>query len=236
MSWLLRRVLIVWSILLVISITAILLARQIRVPGALQAFGFEVCDGEPCFRGIMPGMNWETAQGRFADGTIFNPSLTEFKVGSNLIAVRHEDDVVSQIKLSTRNSGKTEERMTIGAVIAHYGPPCAVRIKEKEQRMWELRYPNSLVEVVLIPAPEELGPALRKFGVSNAVVKGALTEPKLRLHMDLPIYTFTIHAPTPCKLVRDDLNGVWHGLTTSDVYQVLFHRSAPAEQKATVKQ
>jgi len=137
---------------------------------------------------------------------------------------------VSQIKVVTMNSGSSEKRMTVGAIIAHYGPPCAVRINEKDERSWEFSYPNSLVEVVLIPGKEELGPALRKFGVPNATIKGVLTEPKLRLHMDLPVRTFTVRAPTPCKVAYNDLNGRWHGLTTSDLYRALYRRSAAVGQ------
>jgi hypothetical protein len=230
MGWLLRRVLTVWFVLIGSCTAAVVLARVAQAPGALQAFGFDVCEGVPCFWGIKPGMSWEAVQARAADGKGLTPNLMEFEIGNHRIAVRQDQGTVSQIKVLTMNSGRSQDRMTIGAIIAQYGPPCAVRINERDDRSWEISYPNSVIEVVLIPAKEELGIALRKIGVSNTFIRGALTEPKLRLYSDLPVHTFTVRPSTPCKVVRNDLNGTWRGLTTADAYRALYRRSASVRQ------
>jgi hypothetical protein len=226
MGWLLRRVLTVGFVLFGTCIVAIVVARISRAPGPLQAFGFDVCDGEPCFWGIRLGMDWQTVQAKTTEDQQLFSNLVEFEIENHVIAVRQDKGTVSQIKLSTRNSGTRAGRLTVGAIIAQYGPPCAVKINEIDKRKWEFSYPNSLVEMILIPGPEELGPALRKFGVPNSFIKNAITEPRLRLHMDLPVQTFTVHATKQCKVVHNALNGAWRGLTTSDIYQALYRRSA----------
>jgi hypothetical protein len=51
MNWLLRRVLALWLILAVMFAATLLIARLNRTPNTLQALGFDLCDGEPCFWG-----------------------------------------------------------------------------------------------------------------------------------------------------------------------------------------
>jgi hypothetical protein len=67
MMWLARRVVALGVLLLAVSASVIVVARQIREPSQLQALGFDVCDGEPCWRGIRPGMDWATVRAMFPD-------------------------------------------------------------------------------------------------------------------------------------------------------------------------
>src|SRR6266849_4982225 len=58
MTWLIQRLLIVWLIFCVVCAATIALGRLDHTPTTLQTLGFDTCDGDPCFRGLKPGMDW----------------------------------------------------------------------------------------------------------------------------------------------------------------------------------
>jgi hypothetical protein len=79
MRWLLRRVLALWLISVVLGGMVALLVRLNREPGPLQALGFDVCDGEPCFRGIKVGTGWKEAKSRIPDLVIDDAPERRYK-------------------------------------------------------------------------------------------------------------------------------------------------------------
>src|SRR5688572_23445239 len=68
--WLVRRVSLISAVLLIIAVGVVVIARVNRSPNRLQALGFDVCEGEPCWRGIRPGMDWETVRNMFPNARI----------------------------------------------------------------------------------------------------------------------------------------------------------------------
>src|SRR5258708_5488550 len=65
MTWLIRRLLILWLIFCIVCAAAIALGRLDHTPTTLQTLGFDTCDGEPCFRGLKIGANWAKVQSIF---------------------------------------------------------------------------------------------------------------------------------------------------------------------------
>jgi hypothetical protein len=68
--WLVRRVILVTVFLAVLCAGVVLVARANRTPSRLQALGFDVCEGEPCWRGIRPGMDWALVREMFPNARI----------------------------------------------------------------------------------------------------------------------------------------------------------------------
>src|SRR5689334_8505855 len=55
----------------------------------LLDYGYEVCDGQPCFMGVMPGMDWTTALATFkARGLdITSGFTTSARINGNLVVI-----------------------------------------------------------------------------------------------------------------------------------------------------
>jgi hypothetical protein len=182
MRWLVRRVLVLWVIMLVLCGAVALLVRLNREPGPLQALGFDMCDGEPCWRGIKPGTDWEEARSRIPDLVIDDVPERRYKATLALTIPLPEPVIVTEkdgsrveklggpvprpkpLYLVADQDGKTVEALwferlhlephsvTLGNVVAKYGPPCKVEINRLTSP-WIVRlfysrfYAQTMVEV-----------------------------------------------------------------------------------------
>src|SRR3954452_17027042 len=65
MKWFVVQALVLSLIVTTLCAAAIGVGRLDHTPSPLQAVGLGICGGEPCFRGIKPGMGWSVVQKQF---------------------------------------------------------------------------------------------------------------------------------------------------------------------------
>ncbi|MCC7446954.1 MAG: hypothetical protein IT324_06020 [Anaerolineae bacterium] len=122
MRWLLKRALLLWLALIALCAAGVGIGKLDRTPDTLQTLGFDVCDGEPCFRGIKPGMSWEDVQKRF-------PDMID---GVQVFIAEIEVNIFPSTDSSTVSSIMVRQRgnlpFTVGNIVAKYGLPCRVFI------------------------------------------------------------------------------------------------------------
>lgn len=126
--WLLRRVLTIWLVLAVIGAGVVLIARANSAPNRLQALGFDLCGGNPCFRGIKPGAVW-TEVSRLLPNVVSAFPMLEFPINrvDNTSAVFYPSrngKVVETIELKLGIG--LQHGLTIGDVVARLGQPCRI--------------------------------------------------------------------------------------------------------------
>jgi hypothetical protein len=156
MRWLLTRVLAIWLLVFVLCGTVALLVRLNREPGPLEALGFDVCDGEPCFRGIKAGMNWEEAKRHLpnAEHVEDDPNHMTLSLGTpeflNITVQRSNDGLVENVYAGETNRMKWPF-IRAGDVILLYGSPCRVTVVHKGEIFLTatLIYPNQVFELRL---------------------------------------------------------------------------------------
>ncbi|MEP7287508.1 MAG: hypothetical protein ABI947_17255 [Chloroflexota bacterium] len=126
MIWLLRRVLILELILAGVCGAVVLIAQQNHTPDLLQRLDFGVCDGEPCWRGIKPGMAWDKVQnydlmldGKSRQYAVHLPPISGIRFDPD-----EREAKISGITIEF-DSGPALP-LTLGEVITRYGSPCRV--------------------------------------------------------------------------------------------------------------
>src|SRR5689334_22920162 len=68
MKWFLTRLSILWLVLALLCAVAVCAGRLDHSPTKSQALGFDVCDGEPCIRGLKSDMDLLTVKKMFPEG------------------------------------------------------------------------------------------------------------------------------------------------------------------------
>src|SRR5436190_4029156 len=107
MRWLIRRLLIVWLVFCIVCAAAITLGRLDHTPTTLQTLGFDTCDGDPCFRGLKPGMDWDKARALLSKANLMRRSLESptIDLGSKIELTQTDDNKsISSIELSASHS------------------------------------------------------------------------------------------------------------------------------------
>jgi hypothetical protein len=204
MRWLVRRVLALWLIMLVLCGTVALLVRLNREPGPLQALGFDVCDGEPCWRGIKMGMALTEVQEQIPEGIY---SGQYFTVPLNLAGNHHvilqsiEGGKILQLYIHG-SSGLMHPTypITPGQMIAIYGMPCRVDFVEVNDNLFsfEIWYPRMVARYGNATDPTQLDS---------------------RIQLDISAYEFWIYDEIGdvCHEIAPTI-GRWHGFASSKVY------------------
>jgi hypothetical protein len=110
------------------ALTAVALGigRASAATAALDAAGFDLCDGEPCFRGLVPGHSaWAQASGGAIIGEA--ESFVEFVYwGRNKAAAEYVSDVYGGALILVRLTAVGKAQLPAGEFILRYGRPCAV--------------------------------------------------------------------------------------------------------------
>jgi hypothetical protein len=215
MGWLLRRVLTIWFILIGSCAAAVLLARVIQAPGALQALGFDVCDGEPCFRGVKPGTDWAKVE-RLLPDVVRERSFLVLPINAagikSVVFERNNnaERIVGLIALSSARPNK-EYPFTPAAMISRFGPPCRVQFFEIDDLLMAVYmvYPTM---VVTFP---------------NWASSNRSPSPDFRFRLDMPAYEFWIKTgpPETCQMATNKF-GTWQGFTTASVYYARYRRAS----------
>jgi hypothetical protein len=203
MRWLVRRVLMLWLIMLVLCGTVALVVRLNREPGPLQALGFDVCEGEPCFRGIKVGMDWAEVTKRLPtvnfDGTSFVLPLNTPEIQHVLLQKSTDGTKVAAIVILNTRFERVSP-LSPRSIVALYGLPCRIdlfTVNGREERI-EMRYPGIVVMYAYEEAPTHLDS---------------------RVQLDMPVLGFWIFEAHPevCNEVAAR-TGTWHGFASADTY------------------
>lgn len=146
---------------LVICLAALLTASLTLAHGSsgtlLTMSGFAVCDGYPCYDGIIPGLTtWAQAKLIFRENARENPnrnfSVLTLEENSAPITFYSHGDMVGFIGA---NYWKGKLPMTVGQLTAIFGLPCAVRVVVDDQGapqyIQALHYPTTTVFVGYLP-------------------------------------------------------------------------------------
>jgi len=167
MIWIIRRLLIIWLIFCVVCAAAIALGRLDHTPTTLQTLGFDTCDGDPCFRGLKPGMDWAKVQ------TLSNTSCgncleiqTLSLGGTTEIYPTDDKKYIRFISLSSLALIDKVSSISAGVLLSQYGPPCRVFLQYvagDEPDSIILIYPNfeAFVDVVAADSSHSNDPRLR---------------------------------------------------------------------------
>jgi hypothetical protein len=130
MMRLMRRVVVMWLVLSVLSASVVVVARLNRVPSRLQAFGFDLCAGEPCWRGLKPGISVDALRSAFPD---FNANLGILNLRQGRWSVSAEVSgnraIVQYMYVSILRPNPS---LPVGAgeIVERFGAPCGIGLDE----------------------------------------------------------------------------------------------------------
>jgi hypothetical protein len=205
MGWLVRRAMVMWVILIVICAGVIGIMRANAGQDKLQAFGFEMCNGEPCFRGIKVGMPWSEALRLSQDATEVGPPIVfDFsKVGEGVDVAIYPSDNKKAVEAIILATSRTYYRLLAKDIVQHFGNPCRVELKGDRNGVYgaELVYPRL-----------KAGVLLQEFRIATDSKVWAIT---------IKNYYESDACFGPPELQVDS----WHGFTSVDMY-VAPHRRA----------
>jgi hypothetical protein len=225
MLWLIPRVLVLWLALIAICVAGIGIGRLDHTPDALQVLGFDVCDGEACFRGVKPGMPWTKAQEKFPNALVW-PRALGFLLSPEILAdvmVTQSEDGATVDSIFGPTHQVELPRIELGTIVARYGAPCRVVLgytnvydTDTPTRMG-LIYPTFTVQVSFEPITK----ANAQFVRSN-----------YRLQSNMPIEAFRIYKPDPSNtcVSRLPFFGSWYGFTLFEIYEYHILNASGSEQ------
>jgi hypothetical protein len=139
--WLMRRVMVLILVLAVLCAGAVVVARANRTPSPLQALGFGMCDGEPCWRGIKPGMKWEALK-TVGSARLGNPYEWSFRLNEQppvawiSIGRSVDPNIIGTMSVLPDTVGPLP--ISVSDWVIQYGPPCSVLITGSQ---WRMMYP-----------------------------------------------------------------------------------------------
>jgi len=199
MRWFLKRVLIGWLALIAVCVAGVMIGKLDHAPDTLQALGFVVCDGEPCFQGIKPGMNWNEARKRLPETAVSGKHLVwpVKMMNIEVVIISPSRDGSSVQEISIIGSGSFFP-ITAGQIVAHYGSPCGVSM---EGAAITLLYPTLTINVA--------DSGLNRPNNFQLQVISPVSE------LDILI---KISAHESCNSSTGMFSGVWHGFTSTNVY------------------
>ncbi len=161
MLWFMRRLWIVFLILVPTCAVVVVIARREPVPDSLQSFGFDDCRGQPCLRGVSVGMSRDQMLTRFPDATpssvLENLWIVPFdrvKFGINPVGATpwkyslwlSSSQILERIDLYYTY----EMKMPIGSFLAQYGNPCRVSLEDtKNDLIVRFHYPYFAAQTIL---------------------------------------------------------------------------------------
>jgi hypothetical protein len=119
------------TVILSAVFAALLLSVRINAqsrlpPNSLQSLGFDICNGKPCFRGLVPGrVSKDVAATVLAEFAVLDPTYGYWQAfdGNKLYFNTSDVGIVSEIVVTL-----AKPQVTLGTVIAAYGIPCNVSI------------------------------------------------------------------------------------------------------------
>lgn len=220
MRWLVRRVLAMWLMLVIVCIAGIVAGRLDPTHNTLQRFGFSLCDGEVCFRGIKADTELRIARNLLPqaverDGSLKLPVNSEIMLDIIIYDPKSYGNIVMPTQISAYDpSGTLIFPVTVGDVIAQYGAPCRIDVSFSSNEEFFV-YPTTLMVV-----------AYSIYG-QNAGLWGA------RLNPDSPVgrlYLVKTGSYGKCDDSVSETGGIWQGFTSIAVYRDRFKRAVDQKQ------
>jgi hypothetical protein len=215
MKWLLSYAVAASALLLVICSTVVVIARANAAPSTLRALGFELCDGEPCFRGVKPGLRWmeipralpnAVSEAQWLRLPASAPGITGITIHQTIrgpgLYVMFRDE-----------KGRGFNPFTLREIVQHFGTPCRVQILFDTQigqpAAVRLDYPKVTIDIQLT-LHRDSKKTLRYDGrlqMNSGTGGGILLLPDV-----------------PCDRPVDLFSGRWYGFTSADIYLDRFRR------------
>jgi hypothetical protein len=203
--WLVRRVIALILVLVVLCAGVVMITRLNPTPSRLQALGFDVCDGEPCWRGIKPGMDGTFLRSKLPNLGRSGGDLEEAKDGSVVSVVF--SDTASTIDSVSLFSGDITFSLpiTIGDIVGQLGTPC--RAFNPQRQIIHLIYRTLTISIYMDNSADP------------------------RLEANSPPYIISLNRGGflgGCS--RASSSEKWHGLTSVAVYEAHFRRAKRSTQ------
>jgi hypothetical protein len=207
MNWMIRRVFVIWLTLCMLCTAAIALGHLDHTPNALQRLGFDVCDGDPCFRGVKLGMEWGKVKELFPNISMtgyFAELPNNIGDGINLgFELTGDLKSIDGFGIVTTSQATTDLPIKVQDVISQHGPPCGVMYYTDD-------FPGSVVLV---------------YPMISVVVdtwKGDYHETRLQWTSTVTSFIITEkdqgYWGTCSDLTNDDF-GPWRGFTSVEIYR-----------------
>jgi len=131
---------------------AILVGRANSQPDQLQALGFGLCNGNPCYRGLTPGMTgWDKAR-KAATALGFEGNSAYLQLDNEVTAhwivsiEKALSDSLPVRSIEADDPPMGERDSYAGEVIALFGPPCGIEFLAVPGTYW-ISYPTLPVEL-----------------------------------------------------------------------------------------
>ena len=204
MIWVIKRVLVLWLTLAAICGAVIGIGRLNPAPDVLQTLGFGVCDGEPCYRGVKPGMDWAEAKSLFPQVGIADPTGT-YNIGIN---PSFNGKVVRLIVVESILPHRLP--ISLGQIIDEYGLPQCLRLLASEgpPHLFFIKYPGLALNVL-------------------AAVPTSGIQSDFRLQLESPVMEASItdkNNLVDCSEANPAQFDSWHGFASVEVYYAHFLR------------
>jgi hypothetical protein len=220
MLWFLPRVLVLWLALIAICAAGVAVGRLDTRPDALQALGFDLCDGEPCYRGIKLGADWAQIQAQFPQGDMTPDRRVllldrDSKTTVNIFS----DDTITVDAIAISHAVDMSSPL-LGTAVARYGAPSEVELYFVEDLSGNLVplvlrfiYPNFMFDA--------------DFAYANQANMQYMPL-DYRVQATFPIKTIQISANNVhMEDCNNQLNpifcGPWFGFASVDIYRVHVH-------------
>jgi hypothetical protein len=177
MWWFIRRLFMLWLILAAICAAVIVIARREPVPDTLQAFGFDMCAGKPCLRGVTVGMSQDQMLNKLRDVTPYSTMENAWVVLFNPVGGAPHKYYLYFSSIRSLESIAlwqiTELKIPLGWLVARYGSPRCIEVSSNmgEIEVW-LRYPKFSAAIVF-PDGASFSPAafITSFVVQNSPLR-----------------------------------------------------------------
>jgi hypothetical protein len=226
---LLERVIAIWVVFASFSAGVVLIARANHEPDRLQALGFDVCDGEPCFRGITLGMAWKEVRRRLPDTfEIGDPPYQYVEVPIGMTDIK-------SVRIFSSEDGKTAKLIFVdanvpgyaiyaylpisaGEIVARYGTPCRTLLLSAAggRDQMHMIYPKLKIVTSIVDR--------------RLVITGQPSP--FRLQVDSYVLSFTVSSEKgyatceqPVGEKNGPLLGYWRGFTSPEIYEARNRRT-----------
>jgi hypothetical protein len=117
MNWILRRIIVIWLVMCVLCIAAIALGHLDHTPNALQRLGFDVCEGNPCYRGVKLGMSYAKVLKLIGENAT---NVNDFE----FVGLHYSSDQLTVDRISSRTYDRGARLpFRLGDIFVVYGAP-----------------------------------------------------------------------------------------------------------------
>ena len=124
------RLLSLWLVLFIFCTAVVLIPRLTATPDRLAALGFGMCNGDQCWQGIKPGLDWSTARNTFPDGIVgaYTEGQSYLMVDMEARSGRYATIYSNGITVQHVNFRGRWEPVRLREIILHFGAPRCIEV------------------------------------------------------------------------------------------------------------